>query len=278
MTRALMADFQYDRPRELLEASQVQAEAALSVDPNSIDALTALCKVRLDYYWDFSGALEFAQRALTLNPTNRIGAFMYPWILLLSSRCSDAVAFIDSLPSGVSGQNIIATCRGVATLFSGDYGAGIEELDNVTRRWPDYWFSRTFLAVGFVATGREQDALKIFDSVRYSTFDPLVDRQMNSRYFAEGYALYTRFRIGDTDNAVRDFERLKRLTESQFVPATIFALGELGRNNHAEALAWIAQSRENRECWYTHLGVDPLVKELHLDAADLYGKAPLTTG
>lgn len=273
MTRVLMADFQYDRPRELLETARRQAEASLSVDPDCMDAINALCKVRLDYSWDFTGALERAERALKIDSNNRIAAFMYPWILLLSARFAESVAFIDALPARVSSQNIIATCRGIATLFSGDYDAGNAELESVCRRWPDYWFARTFFALGLVKAGKEEDALRIFDSVRHSTFDPLVDRQMNARYFSEGYALYTRFRVGDTQTAERDLERLVRLEESQFIPATIFALAELGRKRYAEALAYIRQCRDNRECWYTHLAVDPLVAELHLDAAELYGHA-----
>jgi DNA-binding winged helix-turn-helix (wHTH) protein/tetratricopeptide (TPR) repeat protein len=273
MTRVLMADFQYDRPRELLETARRQAEASLSVDPDCMDAINALCKVRLDYSWDFAGALERAERALKIDSNNRIAAFMYPWILSLSSRFAESVAFIDALPASVSSQNIIATCRGIATLFSGDYDAGNAELESVCRRWPDYWFARTFFALGLVKAGSEEDALRIFDSVRHSTFDPLVDRQMNARYFSEGYALYTRFRIGDTQTAERDLERLMRLDESQFVPATIFALAELGRKRYPEALGYIRQCRDNRECWYTHLAVDPLVAELHLDTAELYGHA-----
>jgi DNA-binding winged helix-turn-helix (wHTH) protein/tetratricopeptide (TPR) repeat protein len=252
MTRVLMADFQYDRPRELLETARRQAEASLSVDPDCMDAINALCKVRLDYSWDFAGALERAERALQIDSNNRIAAFMYPWILLLSSRFAESVAFIDALPASVSSQNIIATCRGIATLFSGDYDAGIAELESVCRRWPDYWFARTFFALGLVKAGREEEAL---------------------RYFSEGYALYTRFRIGDTQTAERDLERLMRLEESQFIPATIFALAELGRKRYPEALGYIRQCRDNRECWYTHLAVDPLVAELHLDAAELYGHA-----
>jgi DNA-binding winged helix-turn-helix (wHTH) protein/tetratricopeptide (TPR) repeat protein len=271
MTRVFTADFQYDRPRELLETANEQGEAALRAQPDCIDAVLALCKVRLDYFWDFAGALELAQQALRIDAHHRVGAFMYPWILALSSRSSEATAFIDSLPKSVSQQNIIATCRGVATLFSGDYQAGTAELEAVCRIWPDYWFARTFRALGLLVTGKEREALAIFDDVRHSAYDPLVDRQMNARYFAEGYALYTRFRIGDVDGARSGIERLRRLAESQFIPATIFALAELGRKDYPEAQKCIRQCRDNRECWYTHLAVDPLVKELHLDPAELYG-------
>jgi hypothetical protein len=113
-----------------------------------------------------------------------------------------------------------------------------------------------------VVVGKIRDALQILDTVRHSAYDPLVDRQMNARYFAEGYALYARFRIGDISTAEKDLNRLKRAAESWFVPATIFALAELGRDNYQEALTAIRQCRDNRECWYTHLGVDPLVKDL----------------
>ena len=270
LTRILMADFQYDRPRELLEAAQRQAEAALLLRPDCIDAVLALCKVSLDYFWDFERALRLAQRAADIDPTNRIAAFMYPWILILSSRFSEAVDFIDGLPRATSALNVMVTCRALATLFSGDYDTGRSELAAASRRWPDYWFARTFFGLALILVGHERDALRIFDEVRLSAYDPLVGNQMNARYFAEGYALYTRLRLGDVVAAEAGIERLARLSESQFIPATIFALAEIGRRNYGEAQKYISQCRDNRECWYTHLGVDPLVKELHLDVANLY--------
>jgi DNA-binding winged helix-turn-helix (wHTH) protein/tetratricopeptide (TPR) repeat protein len=270
LTRILMADFQYDRPRELLETAQKQAGAALLLRPNCIDAMLALCKVRLDYFWEFERALRLAQCAGEIDPANRIAAFMYPWILILSSRFSEAAEFIDRLPQAISALNVMVTCRALATLFSGDYDAGRIELAAASCRWPDYWFARTFFGLALILVGNERDALRIFDEVRLSAYDPLVDNQMNARYFAEGYALYTRFRLGDVKAAEAGLERLARLSESQFIPATIFALAEIGRQNYGEARKYISQCRDNRECWYTHLAVDPLVKELRLDVADLY--------
>ena len=270
LTRVLIADFQYDLPREQLQLAQSQSEAALGRTPRCVDALMALCKVRLDYCWDFSGAAAIARNALEFEPRHRIAAFMYAWILALSSRFAESLAFIDSLPAELSNMNIIETCRGVTILFSGDYSRAKAELGATCTRWPDYWFARTFLGLALLLSGNEEEALAHFDGVRLSAYDPLVDLQMNARYFAEGYALYARFRMGDTANAQAALARLARLAESQFVPAMCFALAEIGRRNHEGALRYIELCGENRECWYTHLGVDPLVKELNLDISKLY--------
>ncbi len=93
---------------------------------------------------------------------------------------------------------------------------------------------------------------------------------MNARYFAEGYALYARFRNGHIRDAQTGLERLQHLSASQFVPATCFALAKIGRRAHAAALHYICQCGDNRECWYTPLQVEPLVKELDLDPTELY--------
>ncbi len=271
LTRVLMADFQYDRPRELLEAAAIQSGAALLEDSKSVEGLMASCKVRLDYSWDFEGALAIVRRALEVDPKHRIAAFMYGWILALSSRFAEAMDFFDTLPSDVSGLNIIATGRAITSLFSGDYLAGKERLHAVCKRWPEYWFARTFLGLASLLLGEAGEAIDHFDQVRISVYHPLVDRQMNARYFAEGYALYARFRSGHVRDAEKDLERLQYLSASQFVPATCFALAEIGRHNHAAALQYIRQCGDNRECWYTHLRVEPLVKELGLDPAELYG-------
>lgn len=275
LTRVIVADFQYDRPKSQLELAKVQAEAALAADPNCVDALMASCKVQLDYCRDFAGALAIARRAIELDAKHRIAAFMNAWILALSGRFEQSLAFLDSLAPSVSNLNIIQSCRGITTLFSGDYSTAATQLEITCKQWPDYWFGLTFLGLALLCLGETDRALEHFDRVRLSAYDPLVDRQMNARYFAEGYALYTRFRIGDTKAAQSTLERLARLAESQFVPATCFALAEIGRKNRKGALRYIERCGDNRECWYTHLRVDPLVKELALDPARLYGRPEL---
>lgn len=67
-------------------------------------------------------------------------------------------------------------------------------------------------------------------------------------------------------------ERRRRRGAAQFVPAMCFALAGIGCKNRDAALRYIDLCGDNRECWYTHLGVDPLVKELDLDTANLYNQ------
>ncbi|HEY6326641.1 MAG TPA: winged helix-turn-helix domain-containing protein [Candidatus Cybelea sp.] len=270
LTRILMADFQYDRPKDQLEVAKTQAEAALLTSPRCADALVVMSKVRLDYSWDFAGALAFAERALDADPRHRVGAFMRGWIHALWGRFDDALALFDALPEAVVSLNVIRTGRGITILFSGDYERAAAELDGVCSRWPDYWFARTFLGLALLMLGNPSRALALFDEVRLSAYDPLVALQMNARYFAEGYALYTRFRLAETAEAEKALARLTRLAESEFVPAMCFALAELGRGDRDAALRCIEIAGENRECWYTHLGVDPLVKELALNPQQLH--------
>jgi DNA-binding winged helix-turn-helix (wHTH) protein/tetratricopeptide (TPR) repeat protein len=272
LTRVLMADFHYDRPKDLLEVAKGQAEAALRTSPECVQALSVMSKVTLDYSWDFAGALECARRAFALDSSDRIAAFMCGWIPALGGRVDEALAFADALPEDVASLSIIRTGRGIATLFWGDYERAAAELDAVLASRPDYWFARTFLGLAQLMLGKAATALALFDEVRLSAYDPLVTLQMNARYFAEAYALYTRFRIGDTANAEKTLGRLTRLEESEFVPAMCFALAELGRNDRDAARRCIEVAADNRECWYTHLGVEPLAKELALDPTKLYAR------
>ena len=119
LTRILMADFQYVRPKDQLELARTQAEAALLTSANSAEALVAMSKVRLDYSWDFAGALAFAQRALDADPRHRIAAFMRAWIHTLWGRFAEALALFDALPEEVVSLNVIRTGRGITILFSG---------------------------------------------------------------------------------------------------------------------------------------------------------------
>ena len=60
--------------------------------------------------------------------------------------------------------------------------------------------------------------------MRLSAYDPLADGEPDVQLIAEGYALYARFRFGDVNGAEASLERLRRLSQRQFVPAAAFVL------------------------------------------------------
>jgi tetratricopeptide (TPR) repeat protein len=266
LCRCLVADYMYECPKPLLQAARIAADKALVIEPGCTDALLALTKVRLDYDWNFDSALATIQKAVPLAPNNRIALFLNAWVLVLMGRFADAHSFLGTCTHDFPGAELVRVCRGVALLYERNFADAIAELSTACARWPHFWFGHLSLGQALFLSGEVQRAIQKFDWIRLSEFDPLIDGQVNVRFLAEGYAMYARFRSNDASGAEASLDRLRRLSQRQFIPATCFALAELGRRQYAKALSYIRQSGENRESWYTHLGIEPFVDDVRSDA------------
>jgi DNA-binding winged helix-turn-helix (wHTH) protein/tetratricopeptide (TPR) repeat protein len=262
LCRCLIAENLRDLPKPLLEFARAQAESALFADGDCVDALLARAKIRLYYDWDFSGALASAQRAVEVSPRNRSAREVKAWILILGARFADAHSFLDECGRGFEGSEFVRLYRGLAFLYQREYAAAIAELSAACAGAPNAWFARTSLGQALFLAGNAAQALTEFDAVRLSAYDPLAEGEIDTRFVAEAYALYARFRSGDVGNAEPSLERLRRLSRRQFVPAMCFALAEAGRKRYQPALHYLKLSAENREGWYAQFRVEPFVDEL----------------
>jgi DNA-binding winged helix-turn-helix (wHTH) protein len=265
LCRCLIADNLRDLPKPLYEAARPQAATALSSDPENIDALLALAKVRLAFDGDVSGALALTQRAVSHAPRHRQAHELKAWILILDRQFAQAHSWLDECARTLGDAEFVRVYRGAARLYERHHPAAIAELAAFCAERPQAWFARTCLGQAHFLAGDVARALAEFDAVRLSRYDPLAEGELDARFVAEGYAMYARFRSGDATEAEDALERLRRLSQRQFVPAMCFALAEIGRRREQDALRWLRASRKNCEPWYAQLRVEPFgddVREL----------------
>ena len=262
LCRCLIADNLRDLPRPLLEHARTQSEAALRVDADCGDALLAGAKIALHADDDADAAAALTRRAISLDPAGPGPAALYAWMLLLQSRFRDAHAFIEERARRFDEQDPLRAYRGVAFLLERDYASAVTELSAMCAERPHAWFARVCLGEALFLTGNAARAIAEFDTVRLSAYDPLADGEPDVQLIAEGYALYARFRFGDANGAEASLERLRRLSQRQFVPAAAFVLAETGRGQFRQALAYLQRSKENGEWWYAQSSLDPFLDDL----------------
>ena len=260
LCRCLIADNLRDLPRPLLEHARIQSDAALSADPGCIDALLACVKVALHADGDVAKAALLAHDAVSLAPKSLPAATLYAWTLQLQSRFRDAQVFIDQR-SRAFDDTELRVYRGLGSLLERDYASADAELAAVCAERP-HAFARLCLGQARFSLGDATRAIAEFDAVRLSAYDPLTDGEADVQFIAEGYALYARFRFGDVHIAEAALERLRRLSQRQFVPAAAFVLAETGRRQFAAAIAQLQRSKENGEWWYVQSHLDPFLDDL----------------
>ncbi len=202
-------------------------------------------------------------------PGDRTALELTAWILILSARFADAHSLLNEIGRQDAGSDAVRAYRGIALLYQREYGPAVAELGAACAGSPQAWFTRTALGQALFLEGDVTRALAEFDAVRLSAYDPFAAAEMDARFLAEAYALYARFRSGDTANAEAALERLQRLSQRQFVPAVCFALAEVGRKRYPQALQHLRVSAENRESWYAQFRVDPFVDDVREHAQSL---------
>jgi DNA-binding winged helix-turn-helix (wHTH) protein len=261
LCRCLIADNLCDLPKPLLEIAHEQSNSALSVDPDCVDALLARAKVRLHGDGDAGSALTLAERAIALAPDDRVALELKAWILILQARFAEAHAFLDEQSRKPEGFESVRAYRGAALLYEGDYVAAIADLSNACADRPNSSFARTALGQALFLAGDVSRALSEFDAVRFSVADPFAEGELDTRFIAEAYALYARFSSGDAGNAEASLERLRRLSQRQFVPEACFVLAEAGRKNYQDAMKHLRMSKENCERWYAQFRLEPFLDD-----------------
>ncbi len=79
------------RPSVGYPRAEAEALRGLELDPNSGEAHTALAMGRLFYRWDFDGAYEHFQKALSLNPGSAIPRHLYSLYLIATGQPRQAI-------------------------------------------------------------------------------------------------------------------------------------------------------------------------------------------
>lgn len=260
--RCSIADNLRDLPRPLLEYARTQSETALHGDPNCVDALIARAKVAIYGDDDVRGALALAQRAVALAPGDATVLGFNAWMLLVTGNFREAHAFLDEHGRALGELQLVRAYRGTVHLFEGDYAAAVAELTAACVDRPHAWFARTCLGQAAFMAGDAARALSELDMIRLAAYDPLADGEADVRFIAEGYALYARFRLGDLAGAEASLERLRRLSQRQFVPAACFVLAETARRQYSQAIHHLQRSKENGEWWYAQAALDPFLHDL----------------
>lgn len=258
----LSADYFYTNPKAAMERCEFHARKALAIDPGCARANVALGKHAIDYKWDYADAARHLAIGLEADPTDHIGLFLSAWVLILQRRFDEATLFLERAVPKDPGNLLLQQCRGLISLYSGDYRRSISELRAATERAEDLWLATVMLGQGLYLTGQVEEAISYWERVWHAEYDGFMRYQANVRFFAAGYLIFAFFRSGQGERAAQVWDRIRRIERTNYVPAMLHAVACSGARQFEEAHRWIALSRENRECWYTQLAVEPFLSDI----------------
>ena len=239
---------------EFYKTSKALAQKALSLDPETPEAYTALGTVKRIYDWDWAGAEADFSRAIELNPNHARAHLGYALLLSCLGRSDEALVEIkrameiDPLSQDVkSGYLTILEGRG-------EYAEALAQAQENMKFNKEYRRGMRGIATFLFHLGEYQRVIEISEQELTAK---------NSQEFAWLSLLVTsHHRSGQTgkrDERLRQLEEVAR-TDSKALYALAENYAELGRTDDAlAALEKCIEVREERMMW---LKVEPRLANL----------------
>lgn len=232
---------------EVMPKAKAAANKALEIDDGLSDAHGILGFIIFWYDWDWKAAENQFKRAIELDPENSDAHLFYANLLSNLERHTEALAEaeqarnLDPLNLRTNGLEV----RFMA--LAGQTDEAFKRLQKTFELDPNYWLAHQGLVITYLKKEKYAEAV--------TAAQKSVENYFNTRNAAFlGFALA---KAGKTKEARAELEKLLKLSQEIYVPATSIATIYSGLNEREEALKWLERGIGQREPRMTFLKVEP---------------------
>jgi serine/threonine protein kinase/tetratricopeptide (TPR) repeat protein len=256
-------------PRVAMPKAKTAALRALKLDGTLAEAYTALAFVKLNYDWDWAGAEQDLQRAITLKPSYATAYHWYAMLLLSMRREREAMDLIaralDLDPLS------FATTWGAAWVchYAGRLDDAVRLCRKVLEMESTFLKARLQMGQAYAAMGQFDDALAELE--RATHLSPGSPRTL----MALGYAYGAAGRSADAHGILEQL--LRRRSEQECVFPDYVASVYAGLGDVDGAFEWLEKAYEERSSRLVVLHLDPMFRLLRREPrfADLLRRVGL---
>jgi TolB-like protein/Tfp pilus assembly protein PilF len=253
---SLLTELGFLDPVEATPKARAAAEKALTMDPGSAEAHVSLAFVRSLFEWDWAGAETLYRRAIALNPGySRARHWFGTDFLALLGRFDEALPEIRMAHHLDPLSPILVESFGYMKMLQRDYEGALEEFDQVVQLDPMFYRVYTAKARVFCLMGRYEESIALFERARALGGDvPSLLAAMGDTLARAGFVWEARSLL----------EELQAAAKTRWVPATAFAILNIGLGDHQAALTHLEAACERREMiggLKVHPTYDPLRSE-----------------
>jgi TolB-like protein/DNA-binding SARP family transcriptional activator len=243
-------------PKEAFPKAKAAAMKALEFDDSLAEGHAALAVVIRDFDWDWAKAEKEFNRAIELNPRY---ASAYEW-------CANLFTAVGRREEGLTQMKraqemdplslIINADLGRTFYFARDCDQSLEQLRRALEMDPNFGLAHVFLGQVYVQKGMFEKAI--------SEFQEGIVLSSGSTY-ALARRAHTYAVAGQRGEAQKELNRLKELSEQEYVSPYDIAVIYVGLGEKDQAFAWLERAYENRSPWLVYLKVEPALDPLRSD-------------
>lgn len=253
---SLLTEHGFLDPVEATPRARAAAEKALILNPGSAEAHVSLAFLRSVFDWDWAGAETLYRRAIALNPGySRVRHWFAGDFLAVLGRFEEALPEIRMARHLDPLSPILVEGCGYVKMLQRDYAGALEEYDQVLQLDPMFYRVYSAKARVFSLMGRYEEAIALFERAR------ALGGEVPSVLAALGDTLA---RAGFVWEARSLLDELQAAAKTRWVPATAFAIVNVGLGDHEAALSHLETACDRREMvagLKVHPAYDPLRSE-----------------
>lgn len=223
---------------------------ALTIDNKLAETYSTLGDLNTFYYWNWKEAEKNFRHALELAPNSSMIHIEYAIFLVLIRRHKEAISEAEIAqkldPFGV----FVNTYAGVVYEYAGLIDKAINELRMYLSINKDFFITHFHLGRAYAANGMIKEAI--------SEHEIAVDLSGGASYaIATLTCIY--YVIGKKDQADNLFERLKKRSETEYVPSTSFYQIHRFRGEETMALNWLKKACDERDSYLIWFRAHPFL-------------------
>lgn len=243
-------------PREAFAEAQSHAEAALAIDPASLEAEASLAAIEELHRWDWSAAEARHLRAIEHHPDDGTARQWYALHLSRRGRHDEARRHIEKAASLDPLSLIIGTNRGLVSYLHRDYMTALTVFDDVLELDPNYEDALLAKALTIDLLERRSDAWSLYD--RLLAAAPEAPHVL--AFYAHSLAL-----AGRRERCEELFHTIEQLRGRGFISGVCCALPLLGMGDIDAAFDWLHVAADQRSAWMVYLFTEPRLDPLRGD-------------
>jgi len=247
-TYTLMPAYAMLPPKVGHPKAKAAAQKALEIDPDLVEASTALAHTQHNYDWDWQKAEDNFRRAIQINPNYANAHHWYGNLLSEWGRKEEAIAE----------KQLALKLDPLSLIINADYGfilyearksdAAIEQLKKTIELDSHFSLTYQYLAFVYQQTSRYPEAIASFQKARELEPESLEIRAQ----LAHVYALCGRHK--ESRNILKE---LLALTSTEYVASFDIGMIYAGLGEYGIAFEWLEKAFEERSYQITALKVEP---------------------
>jgi TolB-like protein/DNA-binding winged helix-turn-helix (wHTH) protein/tetratricopeptide (TPR) repeat protein len=244
-------------PEQDLPKARTAALKALEIDSDLAEAHTSVAMIKFCQDWDWAGAEEGFQRAVSLNPNYVTAHHWYALLMATTGRLDEARAEIERAVKLDSLSSLMRTAAGWRVYAAArQYEQAAHELRLGIELDPLSGTARRRLGAVYVLTGKHEEAIaELREGVRLSGGTPIAQADLGHAYGVAGMRAEAR----------KVLDELRQLSRSHYVDATRFALIYTGLGEKDRAMEWLEKAYQRRDMGLIMLPPDPRFDPLRND-------------